>query len=183
MSAPTHTVVKTMADGFITIRDGTTPANSVRLVVDEGDMQFTVIQRESVSILDRTELNAIRKGKAKPCSGKFQVKFKEFLSTGQAGYPITPHEALFGVGSASAWASTNDDGGDVRTVAIIFTCVSPVTGEAEEVITFKKCYNIKEAFSEMLDGDLLAIDFEDYEERPTIAKGGATTTSAPTTAA
>jgi hypothetical protein len=141
-----------------------------------------VIQRESVEILDRTELNSLRKGKAKPCSGRFQVKYKEFLRQG-GNYPITPHEALFGVGAAAGWLTTNDDGGDVRTVTIIFTCVSPVAGETEEVITFAKCYNLKESFSEKLEADVLAIDFKDFEERPTIAKGTAATTEAPTTEA
>jgi hypothetical protein len=183
VSAPTaQTVVKNMADGFITIQDGSSPPNSLQIVVDEGDMSFDVIQRESVEILDRTELNSLRKGKARPCSGKFQIKYKEFLRQGNS-YPITPHEALFGVGAAAGWLTTNQDGGDVRTVALIFTCVSPVPGETEEVITFAKCYNLKEAFSEGLDGDILAIDFKDFEERPTIAKGAATTTEAPPTEA
>jgi hypothetical protein len=178
-----RTVVKNMADGMIAIEDGTSPTpNSIQIVVDEGDMSFDVVQRESVVIMDRTELNSLRKGKAKACAGKFQVKYKEFLRQG-SDYPITPHEALFGVGAAAAWKSTNDDGGDVRTVRIKFTCVSPVPGESCEVITFEKCFDLKEAFSEKLDGDVLAIDFKDFEERPTIAKGAVLTTQAPTTGA
>ena len=173
-----QTVVKNMADGIISIEDGSTPVNSIQIVVDEGDMVFDVSQRESVVILDRTELNSLRKGKAKVCGGKFQVKYKEFLRQG-SDYPVTPHEALFGVGAAAAWKSTNSDGGDVRTVRIKFTCASPVAGETAEVITFAKCFDLKETFSERLDGDLLAIDFKDMEERPTIAKGAA----APTTGA
>jgi hypothetical protein len=161
-----------MADGIITIEDGTNPANAVQIVVDEGDMSFDVIQRESVVIMDRMELNSLRIGKAKPCSGKFQVKFKEFLSA--TSYPVTPHEALFGVGAASAWKSTNDDGGDVRTVRIRFTCVSPVSGEQAEDVIFEKCFDLQEAFAEKADADTLAISFKDMEERPTIAKRTAT---------
>ena len=170
MTAPTkRTVVKNMADGIITIEDGSSPANAVQLVVDEGDMSFDVVQRESVVIMDRMELNSLRKSKAKPCSGKFQVKLKEFLQAG-AGYPVTPHEALFGVGAASAWLSTNNDGGDVRTVRIRFTVVSPVAGEEAEDIVFEKCYDVTEAFSERLGADVLAVSFQDFEERPTITK-------------
>ena len=170
MSPPTkQTVVKNMADGIITIEDGTSGTrNSVQIVVDEGDMSFDVIQREATVIMDRMELNSLRIGKAKPCSGKFQVKFKEFLSA--TDYPVTPHEALFGVGAASAWKSTNDDGGDVRTVRIRFTCVSPVAGEQAEDIIFAKCYDLKESFSEKADADVLAVSFNDFEERPTILK-------------
>ena len=170
MTAPTkQTVVKNMADGIITIEDGTSPTrNAVQLVVDEGDMQFDVAQREAVVLMDRMELNSLRKGKAKPCSGKFQVKFKEFLSA--TDYPVTPHEALFGVGAAAGWKTTNADGGDVRTVRIRFTCVSPVAGEQAEDVIFSKCFDLKEAFSEKADADVLAIDFKDMEERPTITK-------------
>jgi hypothetical protein len=89
---------------------------------------------------------------------------------------------LFGVGSAAGWKSTNDDGGDVRTVQIEFHCVSPVEGETEEVITFAKCFDLKAAFSEKADADILAFDFKNFEERPTIAKGAALT-EAPTTGA
>ena len=166
-----QTVVKNMADGIIVIEDGSNPANSVQIVVDEGDMAFDVVQREAVVIMDRMELQGLRKGKAKPCGGKFQVKFKEFLSLAStSGHPITPHEALFGVGAASAWASTNNDGGDVRTVRIRFTCVSPVSGEGAEDVIFNKCYDLKEAFSEKADANILAIDFKDMEERPIIGK-------------
>ncbi len=169
-SAPTkRTVVKNMADGFITIEDGSSPANSVQIVVDEGDLSFNVAQRESVVLMDRTDLGSLRKSKARPCSGRFQVKFKEFLQTG-SGYPITPHEALFGVGAASGWASTNDDGGDVRAVRIRFTCVSPVQGEQAEDIVFEKCYDLNEVFSEKVEADILAVAFKDFEERPTITK-------------
>jgi len=175
-----QTVVKNMADGVITIEDGSSPANAVQIVVDEGDMSFDVLQRESVAILDRMELNSLRKSKARPCGGRFQVKFKEFLQTGSS-YPITPHEALFGVGAASGWKSTNHDGGDVRTVRIRFTCVSPVEGEQAEDVIFEKCYDLKEAFTEKADADLLAIDFKDFEERPTIAKRTGTIPSQPPT--
>jgi hypothetical protein len=162
-----QTVVKNMADGIITIEDGSSPANAVQLVVDEGDMCFDVAQRESVAIMDRTDLSSLRAGKARPCSGKFQVKFKEFLSA--TGYPVTPHEALFGVGAASSWLSTSNDGG-VRTVRIRFTCVSPITGEQAEDIVFEKCYELNETFSEKADADILAVAFKDFEERPTVAK-------------
>jgi hypothetical protein len=168
-SAPTQqTVVKNMADGIITIEDGSDPANAVQIVVDEGDMSFDVIQRESLVIMDRMELNSLRIGKARPCAGKFQVKFKEFLST--TNYPVTPHEALFGVGAAGSWVSTNNDGGGVRTVRIRFTCVSPVAGEQAEDIIFEKAFDLFEAFSEKADADILAVSFKDFEERPTIAK-------------
>jgi hypothetical protein len=164
----TQTVVKNMADGIIAIEDGSRPANAVQLVVDEGDMSFDVAQRESVAVMDRTDLSSLRPGKARPCSGRFQVKFKEFLSA--AGRPVTPHEALFGVGAASSWLSTNSDGGGVRAVRIRFTCVSPITGEQAEDIVFEKCYELNETFSEKADADLLAVSFKDFEERPTVAK-------------
>ena len=70
------------------------------------------------------------------------MKLKEFLSSG-SDYPVTPHEALFGVGAASSWLSTNTDGGGVRTVRIRFTCVSPITGEQAEDIVFEKCYDLQ----------------------------------------
>ncbi|MGO8702696.1 MAG: hypothetical protein ACLQVA_02675 [Candidatus Brocadiia bacterium] len=164
-----QTVVRNMADGIITIEDGSSPANAVQLVVDEGDMSFAVAQRESVAVMDRTDLSSLRAGKAKPCGGRFRVKLKEFLSSG-SDYPVTPHEALFGVGAASSWLSTNTDGGGVRTVRIRFTCVSPITGEQAEEIVFEMCYELNETFSEKADADLLAVSFRDFEERPTVAK-------------
>jgi hypothetical protein len=175
-----------MADGVITIEDGSSPANSVQLVVDEGDLSFDVMQRESVVIMDRTDLSALRQSKARPCSGKFRVKLKEFLSS--TGNPVTPHEALFGVGAASGWLSTNSDGGNVRTVRIRFTCVSPVAGERAEDIVFEKSYDLNESFSERADADVLAVAFKDFEERPTITKRAAANptdepTVEPTTAA
>jgi len=64
-----QTVVKNMADGTITIEDGSNPANAVQLVVDEGDMSFDVVQRAAVVIMDRMELNSLRKGKARRAAG------------------------------------------------------------------------------------------------------------------
>jgi hypothetical protein len=154
---------------MITIEDGANPRNSVQIVVDEGDLSFDVAQRASVVLLDRTDLSALRKGKAAPCSGKFRAKLKEFLSSGPS-YPVTPHEALFGVGAASGWTSTNCDGGNVRTVRLRFTCVSPIPGERPEDIIFEKCFDVAETFSERADADILAVSFKDFEERPTIAK-------------
>lgn len=170
MTAPTkQTVVKDMADGIIAIEDGSNPRNSVQVVVDEGDLSFDVIQRASVVLMDRTDLSALRAGKAAPCSGKFRVKLKEFLSSG-ANYPVTPHEALFGVGAAAGWKSTNRDGGGVRTVRLRFTCISPIPGEPPEDIVFERCFDLAETFSERADADILAVAFKDFEERPTIAK-------------
>ena len=167
--ADTQTVVRNMADGIITVFDGSSPANEVQVVVDEGDMAFDIVQREAVVIHDRMELHTTRIGKAKPCSGKLQVKFKEFLST-NTEHPVTPHEALFGVGAAAGWKSTDKSGSDVRKVGIRFTIVSPIAGEAAEDVIFAQCYDLKEAFSEKADADMLAISFNDFEERPTITK-------------
>jgi hypothetical protein len=166
-----------MADGIITIEDGTTPvAHAVQLVVDEGDLSFDVVQRESVVVLDRNELSSLRPGKAKPCGGKFHAKFMDFLSA--TGYPVTPHEALFGVGAASGWKSTNDGGGAVRTVRIRFTVVSPIAGEPAEEIVFEKCFDLREALSERADADLLAIEFKDFEEQPAIRRQAESPTTA-----
>ena len=164
-----QTVVKNMADGIITIEDGSSPRNAVQIVVDEGDMSFDVVQRESVVIMDRMELNSLRKGKAKPCSGKFQVKFKEFLSA--SNYPVTPHEALFGVGAAgrgsprTTTAATCGPSASGSPASRRWPANRPRTSCSRNATTSRK----RSARSSM--PTCLAIDFKDFEERPTIAKG------------
>jgi hypothetical protein len=179
--AVTATVVKNMADGEITIQDGSTPAKVCTVVVDEGDLKFQFAARESVAVYDRTELSHLRKGKAKVLNGSFKVKYKQFLHD-NADSNVTPHEAIFL--KAIGWTSSNTDGGGVPTVDLVFTVVSPVMTEDAEIITIARCYDMVEGFSEGME-DALDISFKYFEQNISVAKGtqAMTTTAGPTSAA
>ena len=175
-------VTKNLRDGQITISDGDTPANSVAIAVDDGNLKFIIQQRPAIAVQDRGEHSHLRQGSAQVLDGSFSVKFKEFLSQGANG--VSPYEALLMVGAAAAWETTNADGGDVETLDLIFDIVSPTSGEQDERVTIADIFDRKVEFSEGDDANVLACSFKYYDSNITIAKvAAATTTAAATTEA
>ena len=164
----TTPVTKNLRDGVTTIYDG--GDNSVEIADDEGNLQYTEPpHRPAVLVMDRGSRSHLRPGDEGVTEGSFTVQYREHVK--QGSNPVAPREALAGVGAASAWASTNNDGGGVKTVGIKHTVASPTSGESDEIIDFGKCYDIELEFAEG-DPNTLRVSFKHFGH-PAITKAGA----------
>lgn len=159
-------VTKNMKDGTVKIKDN--GSNEITLVIEEGDTAWSE-SHPVRNISDRGNLSHMRQGNQEPVTGTFTLKFVEIIKQTGASDP-TPYEALKGVGAASGWATTNDDGGDVYTTDIDLEIVNPVSGEDNERHTLSKVHVTKIDFKEADEYDTLAFEFQAYEIAPTIAK-------------
>ena len=159
-------VTKNLRDGMIKIQDSGA-SNEVMLVLDSGDLNFTENPNPVINVLDRGDLSHMRQGDEVPVTLSFSVKFTEFMS--QGSNPVTLREALLMVEAASAWTSSNDDGGDVDTIDIEFLILSPTSGDQNELLTFTKVHGTLE-FAEGDEFNTLSFEGEAFMVSPTIEK-------------
>ena len=159
-------VTKNLRDGLIKLQDNAA-ANETTLILDSGDLNYTENPNPVINVLDRGDLSHMRQGDEVPVTLSFSVKFTELISQGST--PVTLREALLLVEGASAWTSSNDDGGDVSTIDIEFLILSPTSGEQNELLTFTKVHGSLE-FAEGDEFNTLSFEGEAFITSPTIAK-------------
>ena len=159
---------RNLRDGQLAINDGSPSPNTITLALDEGDLVWTERSRV-VNVLDRGDLSHMRQGDEQPVTGRFTLKFVEFISSGAPADP-TPYEVLNRIGAAASWTSTNDDNGDVYTLELVFTITNPDPSGSDETVTFAKLCPARIELSEGDEYDTLSVEFQDFETAPTIAK-------------
>lgn len=160
-------VTKNLRDGELKVEDGTTPVNSVTVALDEGDLSYEET-KNVINVLDRGTLSHMRSGDDVPVKVSFTLKFVEFLK--QSAGTTTIYEALKKIGGASAWTTTNTDGGGVYTLKLVFTISTPVTADKAEIITFNLFHHTSISFKEGDEYDTLAVDGEAFITAASIAK-------------
>lgn len=161
-------VTKNLRDATLKIQDGSTPVNEIELALEDGELSYERT-KNYVHVFDRGVYSHSRKGDEAIISGSFALKFVELIKQSGAADP-TPDEMLNFRGAAASYASTNDDGGDVDTIKLIFEIPSPTAGEQAERTTFNKVAITKDSFEGGEEFDKLSYDFDDLEIEPTIAK-------------
>jgi hypothetical protein len=159
--------VKSLKDGVIKIQDGSTPANSLTIVLEDGDLKFTV-EKPIVEVMDRGTLAQAREGNDVSVKGSFTSKFVEFVSQTGAASP-TPYEVWQGLGAGANWVTVDSNICAPKVFKVIFELATCVLGEQAERITFNKVHIIKMDFTEG-EEDKLAMEFVDLEKSPTVAK-------------
>lgn len=157
---------RNLRDGELVIRDGSQSPNTITLTLHDGDLSWT---RTSpvVNVLDRGDLSHMRRREQEPVTGRFTLKFVEFVSSGAPADP-SPYEALHQIGAAAGWTSTNDDNGDVYTLELVFTISNPDPSGGDETVTFAKLCPTEVQFHEGDECNTLRVDFQDFETSPTI---------------
>ena len=155
---------RNLRDGTLVIRDGAGTPNSTTVPLH--DEALTWIEASPVvNVLDRGTLSHMRPGPESPVTGEFTAKFKRFETA--AGDP-SPYEAITRTGAAAAWTSTNDDGGDVYTVELVFTIADP-DGGSDEVVTFAKVCPLRITFQQGDQYDTLTVVLQDFETAPDVS--------------
>jgi len=157
-------VTKNLRDGQLVIQDNAA-VNTITLALEEGNLSFTVT-KNVIEVLDRGVLSHMRQGDEVPVTLSFGIKFIEFYTSGD---DETLYEAVMNEAGGAAWISTNDDGGDVYTVDMLFTIATPTSGEEAEIITFTKVRG-NFTFNEGDEYNTLAFDGTAFQTAPTIAK-------------
>lgn len=162
-------VTKNLRDGVITIYDGTsyTP-NELEVIIEEGNLTFKE-EKTVVEVKDRGALSHLRPGEEISVKGSFSIKFRQFLQQEGATDPSV-YEALTKTGGASAWVSTNTDGGGVYTVGIRFEIATPTSGEKAEKITFDPVFIPGIDFKEGDESNELSFEFTAFQTKPTKVK-------------
>lgn len=162
-------VTKNLRDGELVVKDGTTPtANDITVALDEGDLGIDETLN-TVNVLDRGSLDHMRQGDEEPVRVTFTLKFVEYLKQSGDSDPSV-YEVLTQQGGAAAWASTNDDGGDVFTLTLEFTIASPTSGDQDETITLTKFHPTSISFKEGDEYNTLGVEGEAFITRPSVAK-------------
>jgi len=145
-----ETVTRNLRDSTVFIKDA--GANSVELACDTGDLKSN--QPKNVKeIGDRGDLSHRRQGDAEYVPLSMSTKFKRFLAHG--AYDPSLWEVFNFAGKAAAWVSTNDDGGDVKTLDVQVIIPAPNGTDPAEILNYYKCDVRDFTFSEGDDNNSL----------------------------
>lgn len=162
-------VTKNLRDSTITFSDGTTPtANSITLVLEEGDLKFDAKQNV-INISDRGVLDHQRVGDQEVITGSMTLKYVELIKQ-SAGTNAMPYEVVTRTGTAASWVTTNTDGGDVFNFTIMITINDPDATRSDEKFTFTKVRVTSIGFQEGADYNTLSFEFQAFQTLPTVAK-------------
>lgn len=148
-------IVYSLRDAVISFADNDSPANTLTVAADEGNLKFTVA-KDVRQIMQRGDIDTLRKGAEKVIPLSFTLKYTELV-----GATCTPWEFMMGTGNASAFVYTAKtgagydlaDAGDVNVFTVVFTISQVPSGS--EVITFPNCFLESVPFSEGDDYDTL----------------------------
>jgi len=156
---------RNIRDGELIVTDGN--AQTVTLDLEDSGLSWEET-RAVINVLDRGDLSHMRQGDEVPVTGSIGLKFQQFY--GNASTPSL-REIFTRTGNATAWSSTNADGGDVYTVSLVFN-IYDVDSSVLETITFNYvCLNGAMSFAEGDEYDTFTAAFQDHEVAPTVAAG------------
>jgi len=122
---------RNLRDGQITVKDGA--AASVVLTLENGDLTYE-IRKDHKRIRDRGALDHTRPGDEQETKLSFSVMVDR---VSEATTPVTLHDALMNVRSASTWVSSGA-AHEPYQVDIEFKVLDPAGGADDETITFTK---------------------------------------------
>lgn len=163
-------ITRNLRDGELTIKDGTTPtAKSLTLVLDEGDLAWTVRQR-TIEVKDRGSISAghTRRGDEESVQLSFSAKWTQLLGkAANAGDPFQLYETLMMKPELSL-ASTSG-AGQQKTLRFEFTVTDPA-GQATEKIVFDKVYRETLTMAEREDHNTISFTGRDFEVEPDVSR-------------
>ncbi len=94
-------------NAVLSIKDGTTPVNSIDVTIGEGNLTFTEKKAREYT-LDRGVLNEVRNADQEPMDVKFEATW-EYITSTSGGATPTVIEALKRTGPAATWVSSDSD--------------------------------------------------------------------------
>lgn len=162
-------LVRNLRDGELVIKDGSSPAKSLSLLLDEGDLSWTQRNR-TIEVKDRGSIAAghLRKGDEESTAISFSAKWTQLIGkSASSGDPLQLYELLMFT-DALGLTSTSGDG-QQDTLQFEFTITDPA-GVASEKVTFSKVYRESLTMSEGADYNLIAFTGRDFAVAPTVAR-------------
>lgn len=162
-------LVRNLRDGELVIRDASSPAKSLTVLLDEGDLSWTQRTR-TIEVKDRGSIAAghLRKGDEESISLSFSAKWTQLIGkSASSADPLQLYELLT---FAPALGLTSTAGeGQQDTLSFVFTVTDP-TGAASEKLTFSRVYRENLTLSEGADYNVIAFSGRDFEVLPTVAR-------------
>lgn len=164
-------VTKNYRDGVLKLQDGTsyTP-NEITIPFVNANLTWSQ-KDEKLQVKDRGALSHLREGDEEAIEGSFSCKFEEFYSDTDSGETPSAYEAFNQLNEASAWVSTNDDGGEVYTLTMIFEVTNPNSTADDERVTFEKVYITSCDWADQEDpSSEITFNFISFTVKPTVVK-------------
>ncbi|MBX3450380.1 MAG: hypothetical protein KF777_12505 [Planctomycetaceae bacterium] len=162
-------LARNLRDGELVIKDGSTPAKSLTVLLDEGDLSWTERQR-TIEVKDRGSVaqGHLRKGDEDSIAISFSAKWTQLLGRSvNAGDPLQLYELLTFADGTGAVSTSGP--GEQQTLRFEFTVLDPA-GLATERIAFGKVYRESLTLSEGDDANLIAFSGRCFEVSPTVAR-------------
>lgn len=160
-------LVRNLRDGELVIKDGSTPALSLTVLLDEGDLSWSQRQK-TIEVKDRGSITAghTRKGDEESIALSFSAKWTQLIGkSANAADPLQLYELLtFTTGTG---ATSTSGAGQQNTLQFEFTVTDPV-GVASEKIVFARVYRENLTLSEGNDYNVLSFTGRDFEVQPTV---------------
>ena len=166
---PVSNLTRNLRDGELVLKDGSTPAQSLTVLLDEGDLSWTQRQR-TIEIKDRGSIVAghTRKGDDESIPISFTAKWTQLIGkSADDADPLQLYEFLTFASGADV-ASTSGDG-QQDTLTLEFTVTDPA-GQASERIAFHKVYRETLSMSEGRDYNTLSFSGRAFQTAPTITR-------------
>ncbi len=166
---PTSQLTRNLRDGELVILDGSSPPQSLTVLLDEGDLTWTQRQR-TIEIKDRGSIAAghTRKGDEESVSLSFTARWTQLLGRSLSGAdPLQLYELL--MFTAGAGVTSTSQAGEQQTLTLQFTVLDPA-GEASERITFSKVYRETLTMSEGNESNQIAFSGRAFQTAPVVTR-------------
>lgn len=160
-------ITRNLRDGELVIKDGSSPARALTLLLDEGNLTWTVRQR-TIEVKDRGSIASghTRKGDEESVAVSFSAKWTQLLGKSANGAdPLQLYEML--MFAAGLGLTSTSPIGQQDTLRFEFTVLDPA-GAASERITFSKVYRETLTMSERDDYNRIAFAGRDFERAPVV---------------
>lgn len=166
---PVSTLTRNLRDGELILKDGSDPAQSLTVLLDEGDLTWTERQR-TIEVKDRGSIAAghTRKGDEESIALSFTAKWTQLLGkSDDDADPLQLYEFLMFVSGADVVSTSSD--GEQDTLQLEFTIVDPA-GAASEKVVFAKVYRESLTLREGDDYNTIAFTGRNFEVRPSVSR-------------
>ena len=162
-------LVRSLRDGELVIRDGSSPAQTLTVLLDEGDLTWTQ-RANTIEVKDRGSIAAghTRKGDDESVSLSFTAKWTQLIGkAANALDPLQLYEFLMFAAGANVESTSGD--GEQDTLQFEFTISDPA-GVAGERVTFAKVYRESLTMSEGNEANLISFTGRDFEVAPVVVR-------------
>lgn len=162
-------IVRNLRDGELILSDGSSPAKTLTVVLDAGDLSWT--QRTStIEVKDRGSIAAghTRPGDEESVSLSFTARWTQLIGkSADAADPLQLYEFL--MFDASAGVVGTSGAGEQQTLRMEFRVTDPA-GAASESVVFGKVYREQLTLAESEEANTIAFSGRDFETAPAVSR-------------